>query len=75
VVADLVGLEDDASLEDRRERMVADLDVLVPQLDIPAPFRTPVLVEVDQDVEPAVELSVFYVVEVDIDVDVASGAG
>src|SRR6185437_14936837 len=34
MIADLAGLEDDAAVEDRRERMVAGFDVLVPELDV-----------------------------------------
>src|SRR5262249_6810178 len=75
VEADFAGLEDDAPVEARRKRVVADPDILVPELDVPTPLRVPALVEVDEDVQPAVELSLLDVVEVDMDIEMAARAG
>ena len=55
--------------------MNARLDLAVPELDVAAPGRVPILVEIDQDVQPAVELAVCDVVEVDVDVEVAPRPG
>ena len=69
VVADFVGFEDDATVEDRRVRMDAVFDVFVPELDVAALLGTPVFIEIDEDIEATVEFPGFDVVEVDVNVE------
>ena len=54
---------------------MADLNVLVPELDIPAPLRAPVLVEIDQDVQAALNLSLRYLIEINMYVEVTARSG
>ena len=84
VYLDMALGEDQAAVELGRQRRVALLDLLVPQLDLPAPARIPDLVEVDEDVEAPVPLLGLVEVEVHVhveptawpgDVDAASGEG
>ncbi len=55
--------------------MVANPGVLVPQLDIDAPLFTPILVEVDEEIQPAMEATVLDVIEVGVHIKVAARAG
>ena len=55
--------------------MMCASNVLVPKFDLSAPGRVPVLVQVEQDVQPAVEPALPYVVEVDVDIKAAARAG
>ena len=55
--------------------MDAVLDFLVPEFDVAAPVLLPVLVEVKEDVQAAIEMTILDEVEVDVYIEVSARTG
>src|SRR5436309_1924708 len=65
--------EDDGPIE-QRENALADLaHVRVPQLEMAAELFAPLLVQVDQHVQPAIELQLRMDIEVGVDLQKSAG--
>src|SRR6266481_2999801 len=67
------GIENHRAPEQRRDFLLTRFHAPVPQLEGPAKLCRPILVEIDQQVELALELELFVDVEVGMDSKVTAG--
>jgi hypothetical protein len=73
VQGEIRGAEDDGAVEDGQDLPLAARHVAIPQLEMPPVLLLPVLVEVDEQVEPAIELQQGVPVEVHVHLEEAAG--
>src|SRR6188474_912968 len=72
VVAEVRRVEDDGAVEDRRDPLHAPFSGSVPQLQVPAPLLCPILIQVDEQVQPAIEIQALVEVEIGMDTEGAA---
>src|SRR4030095_7441206 len=72
VIGGVGGRKEDHPVEFGHIAGAALTDVGIPQLEVAAPGRIPVAIEVEQQVEPAVKLESRMIIEVGVDLKVAA---
>src|SRR5687768_9279307 len=64
--------EDDTSIEERKHTLFTTRHRAIPQLEMATVFFGPILVEVEQKIEPSIEIETFVFVEVGVNGETAA---
>ena len=72
--ANLICFENDAAIEDRVESRRTMLDLAIPKLELAAPMLLPWVVQVQQEIETAMQLPVLDKIEINMDIQVTASA-
>ena len=66
--ARLARFEDHAAIQDRGKLLQAFFYVPIPELDVAAPSFVPNWIEINEDIQTAMKLSVFQKIKIDVNI-------
>src|SRR5262245_23236728 len=75
MVANIAGLKEYTTIHCGGKRLNAVLYVLIPELDFSAPLFLPDRIEIDKQIQPAVQLTLLDIIEIDMNIETSTGPG
>src|SRR2546421_2493813 len=69
VVREIRGVEDDAPVEHGKDPLLAGLHIPTPELEVSAVLLLPIAIQVEQEVDPSIEIQAPVVIEIGVDLE------